>query len=180
VRLLGRRPALIVVESRLKRQTQIQEYLVRRGFRCFVASDLHQARSLLCVVDIDAIVVTSTWFSDEDVAAFREALISGGPSLPASLFFVTAVHHPIASKMSETARHKLVHSPLSLRELRLMTLELLGQTAPAPTSAANSPAPPNGNGHGKNPANGAAAVHAAKHSENGSHESNSIGNGAQT
>ena len=116
---LGRRPALVVVESRLKRQTQIQEYLVRRGFRCFVASDLHQARSLLCVVDIDAIVVTSTWFSDEDIAAFRDALITGGPSLPASLFFMTGAHHSVAATMAETTRHRLVRTVLSLRELRL-------------------------------------------------------------
>jgi hypothetical protein len=177
---LGRRPALVVVESRLKRQTQIQEYMVRRGFRCFVASDLHQARSLLCVVDIDAIVVTSTWFSDEDVAAFRDALIGGGPSLPASLFFVTALHHPVASKMSETDRHKLVHSALSLRELRLMIIEVLGQTDQTSRAARHSPAPPNGNGHGKKQADPSNKVPSATHSEDVNLESKSIGNGAQT
>ena len=82
---LGHRPIVVVVESRLKRQTQIQEYLVNRGFRCFVASDLHQARSLLTVVDVEALVVTTTWFSEADVRAFRDALISGGSALAGQL-----------------------------------------------------------------------------------------------
>ena len=69
---------------------------------------------MLCVVDIDAIVVTSTWFSDRNIAAFRDALIAGGPSLPASLFFMTGAHHSVAATMEETARHRLVRNILSL------------------------------------------------------------------
>lgn len=177
---LGQRPALIVVESRLRRQTQIQEYMVLRGFRCFVASDLHQARSMLCAVDIDAIVVTSTWYSDEDVAAFREALIAGGPSLPASLFFVTAVQHPVASQMSESARHRLVRSPLSLHELRLLIGEVLPRSAPSSTATKHSPATPNANGHRKKQRKHSHAIEPATNPEDVNRESNSIGNGAQT
>jgi hypothetical protein len=181
---LGRRPALVVVESRLKRQTQIQEYLVRRGFRCFVASDLHQARSLLCVVDIDAIVVTSTWFSDEDIAAFRDALIAGGPSLPASLFFMTGAHHTVAATMTETARHRLVRTVLSLRELRLMILEILGPAEPVSPAAHPPTASPNGNGHGnghnKKHTEQAKAAEPDKNPEPLEREPSSIGNGDQT
>jgi hypothetical protein len=177
---LGRRPALVVVESRLKRQTQIQEYLVRRGFRCFVASDLHQARSLLCVVDIDAIVVTSTWFSDEDIAAFRDALLAGGPSLPASLFFMTGAHHSVAATMPETARHRLVRAVLSLRELRLMILEILGPAEWVSHSAHPPSASPNGNGHNKKHAEQAKAAERGKDPEPLKREPSSIGNGDQT
>jgi hypothetical protein len=177
---LGRRPALVVVESRLKRQTQIQEYLVRRGFRCFVASDLHQARSLLCVVDIDAIVVTSTWFSDEDIAAFRDALITGGPSLPASLFFMTGAHHSLAVTMTETARHRLVRTVLSLRELRLMILEILSPAQRVAYVARHASASPNGNGHGKKHTEQERAVEQRKKSDPLKREPSSIGDGDQT
>jgi len=150
----GRLPTLVLVESRLKRQTQIQEYMVRRGLRCFVASDLHQARSLLCVVDVDALVVTSTWFTDEDVRAFRDALISGGPSLPASLFFMTGVNCSITENWPNNVRHRLIHNPLSLRELRLLILEIVGFAEEPPNSAGRrSPSSPNGNGHQQDPAN---------------------------
>ncbi len=184
-RSLGRRPALVVVESRLKRQTQIQEYLVRRGFRCFVASDLHQARSLLCVVDIDAIVVTSTWFSDEDIAAFRDALITGGPSLPASLFFMTGAHHSVAATMTETARHRLVRTVLSLRELRLMILEILGpaeRVSPAarpPSASPNGNGNGHGNGHNKKHTEQAKAAEREKNPEPLEREPSSTGNGDQ-
>src|SRR5580704_1452543 len=177
---LGRRPALVVVESRLKRQTQIQEYLVRRGFRCFVASDLHQARSLLCVVDIDAIVVTSTWFSDEDITAFRDALITGGPSLPASLFFMTGAHHSLAVTMTETARHRLVRTVLSLRELRLMILEILSPAQRVAYVARHASASPNGNGHGKKHTEQERPVEQRKKSDPLKREPSSIGDGDQT
>jgi len=149
---LGPRAALVLVESRLKRQTQIQEYMVRRGFRCFVASDLHQARSLLTVVDVDAIVVTSTWFSDDDVRAFREALISGGPSLPASLFFMTGASRALSESMQDCARHRVVRKILSLRELRLLVLEVLGTGGDLPQpNASQSSHSSNGNGHSPKP-----------------------------
>ena len=111
---LGHRPIVVVVESRLKRQTQIQEYLVNRGFRCFVASDLHQARSLLTVVDVEALVVTTTWFSESDVRAFRDALISGGPALPASLFFLTAGNRTDVEHFQDHDRHRVVRGAMSL------------------------------------------------------------------
>jgi hypothetical protein len=145
---LGRRPSVVLVESRLKRQAQIQEYLVNRGFRCFVASDLHQARSLLSVVDIDAIVVTTTWFSDEDVRAFRDALISGGPALPASLFFLPGGNQTESGDFQNYDRHRVARRSMSLRELRLVVLEILGepgQTPPAPVPRAVHSS--NGNGH---------------------------------
>lgn len=146
--LRGVRPVLVLVESRLKRQTQIQEYLVKRGFRCFVASELHQARSFLSVVDVDAIVVTSTWFSEEDLQAFRDALISGGPSLPASLFFLTTAKRPFTEQLRDHDRHRLIRDPVSLRELRLLVLEVLGLSEqPSPPSAPRSPHGSNGNGH---------------------------------
>jgi hypothetical protein len=179
-RSLGRRPAVVVVESRLKRQTQIQEYLVRRGFRCFVASDLHQARSLLCVVDIDAIIVTSTWFSDEDVAAFRDALLTGGPALPASLFFITGAHHAVTAKMAETARHRLVRSALSLRELRLMILDILGQGERISDAARPSSTSPNGNGQGKKQAEQTNGTERQTKSGPPNLERTSIGNGDHT
>ena len=182
---LGRRPALVLVESRLKRQTQIQEYLVNRRFRCFVASDLHQARSLLCVADIDGLIVTSTWYTDEDVLAFRDALMSGGPSLPASLFFVTEDQHPVSARGNESARHRLVRSPLSLHELRLLILEILSQTEPVPNEpvpneARRSPSPPNGNGHGKKPGGPANPAEGPTIPERADFESSPTANGAQT
>jgi hypothetical protein len=146
--LAGFRPVLILVESRLKRQTQIQEYLVKRGFRCFVASELNQARSLLTVVDVDALVVTSTWFSEEEIRSFRDALISGGPSLPASLFFVTGSNRQFAERLEDHDRHRLIRHAVSLRELRLLVLDVLG--LPEKESHPGSPRAaqlPNGNGH---------------------------------
>jgi hypothetical protein len=182
---LGRRPAVVVVESRLKRQTQIQEYMVKRGFRCFVASDLHQARSLLCVADIDGMIVTSTWYTDEDVLAFREALMTGGPSLPASLFFVSEDQHPVASRGSDSPRHRLVRSPLSLHELRLLIREVLGQTEsqpnePQPIEPPRPSPPPNGNGHGKKPGGQSNPVERPTVPERADLESSPTANGAQT
>jgi hypothetical protein len=146
--LAGFRPVLVLVESRLKRQTQIQEYLVKRGFRCFVASELNQARSLLTVVDVDALVVTSTWFSDEEIGSFRDALISGGPSLPASLFFVTAANRRFTERLEDHDRHRLIRHAVSLRELRLLVLDVLGlRGKKSHPSAPRAPQPPNGNGH---------------------------------
>ena len=146
--LAGFRPVLVLVESRLKRQTQIQEYLVKRGFRCFVASELNQARSLLTVVDVDALVVTSTWFSEEEIQSFRDALISGGPSLPASLFFVTGASRLFVEQLEDHDRHRLVRHAVSLRELRLLVLEVLGlPEKESQPSARGAPQMPNGNGH---------------------------------
>ncbi len=148
---LGHRPIVVVVESRLKRQTQIQEYLVNRGFRCFVASDLHQARSLLTVVDVEALVVTTTWFSEADVRAFREALVSGGPALPASLFFLTAGNRGDVEHFQDHDRHRVVRGAMSLRELRLLVLEILAEPGPTPPSTnRNSAHSSNGNGHKPN------------------------------
>jgi hypothetical protein len=63
--------------------------------------------------------------------------------------------------MTETARHRLVRTVLSLRELRLMILEVLGPSerishAPRPSSAL-----PDGNGHENASGNG----HGKQHTE---------------
>lgn len=126
----GYRPTLVLVESRLKRLTQIQEYMVKRGFRCFVAADLNQARSLLCVLDVDAFVVTATWFPDDELRAFRDALITGGSSLPASVFFATAMTQACAESLEESPCHRLVRVPITLRELRLRVLDVLSSQDP--------------------------------------------------
>ncbi|HUE16213.1 MAG TPA: HTTM domain-containing protein [Planctomycetaceae bacterium] len=179
--LAGIRPVLVLVESRLKRQTQIQEYLVKRGFRCFVASELHQARSLLSVVDVDALVVTSTWFSDDDVGAFREALISGGPSLPASLIFVTAANRSYAERLEDHERHRLIRSPVSLRELRLLILDVLGLAdPPPPPSTSRSHHSPNGNGHKPAPPTSPSSAAGPMAESASDLEVGSIESGAQT
>ena len=123
---LGRRPTLVLVESRLKRQTQIQEYLIKRGFRCLIASELHEARSLLAVVDVDVLVVTSSWLPAEEIVAFREALLSGGPSLPASVFLVSSALRKVSSQLVDRERHHVIRETVSLRELRLAALNVLG------------------------------------------------------
>jgi hypothetical protein len=92
--------------------------------------------------------VTSTWFSEEEIQSFRDALISGGPSLPASLFFVTGASRLFVERLEDHDRHRLVRHTVSLRELRLLVLEVLG--LPEKKSHPSSlPAPqlPNGNGH---------------------------------
>jgi hypothetical protein len=175
---LGHRAVLVLVESRLRRQTQIQEYMVRRGFRCYVASDLHQARSFLTVVDVDAIVVTSTWFSDDDVRAFRDALISGGPALPASLFFMTGATRALSESMQDCARHRVVRTTLSLRELRLLLLEVLGTGSVLPhPNGSKLTHSSNGNGHSPKPPEVPASKHDSEADRRANLEVNS--NGAQ-
>ncbi len=82
------RPAILVVEGRLKRQAEVQEYFLKHGFRCHVASELHQARSMLAVIEFDALIVTSSWFPEDELAAFHDGLIGGGTALPASVFLL--------------------------------------------------------------------------------------------
>ncbi len=82
------RPSILVVEGRLKRQAEVQEYFLKHGFRCHVASELHQARSMLAVIEFDALIVTSSWFPEDELAAFHDGLIGGGAALPASVFLL--------------------------------------------------------------------------------------------
>jgi hypothetical protein len=120
------RPVLVVVESRLKRQADIQEYFIGRGFRCLIASDLHEARSLISSIDVAAIAVTSTWAETDEIADFRDSLISGGPSLPVSVFLLKPSERVLAPRFEDRPRHRVSYDSVSLRELRLLVLELLG------------------------------------------------------
>jgi hypothetical protein len=122
------RPSLLLVEGRLKRQAEVQEYFLKHGFRCHVASDLHQARSMLSVIDFNALVVTASWFPEDELAAFHEGLIGGGSALPASVFLVGVGHGQTPHNFQETPRHRVLVGSLSLRELRLLVLEVLGLT----------------------------------------------------
>jgi hypothetical protein len=122
------RPAILLVEGRLKRQAEVQEYFLGHGFRCHVASELHQAHSMLAVIEFDVLVVTSSWFSEDEVASFHEGLIEGGPALPASVFLVGTGHGEPPPRFRETPRHRVLVGSLSLRELRLLVLQVLGLT----------------------------------------------------
>jgi hypothetical protein len=122
------RPAILLVEGRLKRQSEVQEYFLNHGFRCHVASELHQARSMLSVIEFDALVVTSSWFSEGELVAFHEGLIDGGPALPASVFLVGTGHGEALPNFRQTPRHRVLVGSLSLRELRLLVVEVLGLT----------------------------------------------------
>ncbi len=148
--LLPTRPSVLLIEGRLKRQAEVQEYFLKHGFRCHVASELHQARSLLSVIDFDVLVVTSSWFPEHELAEFHDALIGGGSALPASVFLVGSPQRKgDAHGLQESPRHRVLVGSLSLRELRLLVLEVLGLTeeslvpfAARPTRSKNG-RPPN-------------------------------------
>ncbi len=126
------RPSLLVVEGRVKRQAEVQEYFLKHGFRCHVASELHQARSMLAVIEFDALVVTSSWFPEDELAAFHDGLLGGGGgALPASVFLLGSASGETFPRFSETSRHRVLVGSLSLRELRLLVLEVLGLTEAA-------------------------------------------------
>jgi hypothetical protein len=127
--LLPTRPAVLLIEGRVKRQAEVQEYFLKHGFRCSVASELHQARSMLAVIDFDVLVVTSSWFPEQELAEFHDALIGGGDALPASVFLVGAAHGQAEGySLPENSRHRVLVGSLSLRELRLLVLEVLDMT----------------------------------------------------
>jgi hypothetical protein len=120
------RPAVLLVEGRLKRQAEVQEYFLSHGFRCHVASELHQARSMLAVIDFDVLVVTSSWFSEDELAAFHDGLAAGGAALPASVFLLNPLYRQTSRGFHEAPRHRVLVGSLSLRELRLLVLDVLG------------------------------------------------------
>jgi hypothetical protein len=120
------RPAVLLVEGRLKRQAEVQEYFLGHGFRCHIASELHQARSMLAVIDFDALVVTSSWFSEDELAAFHDGLVAGGPAMPASVFLLNPLYRQTGRGFHESPRHRVLVGSLSLRELRLLVLDALG------------------------------------------------------
>jgi hypothetical protein len=122
------RPSILVVEGRLKRQAEVQEYFLKHGFRCHVASELHQARSMLAVIEFDALIVTSSWFPEDELAAFHDGLIGGGTALPASVFLLGVARDQNIPRFPETSRHRVLIGSLSLRELRHLVLEVLGLT----------------------------------------------------
>jgi hypothetical protein len=122
------RPSILVVEGRLKRQAEVQEYFLKHGFRCHVASELHQARSMLAVIEFDALIVTSSWFPEDELAAFHDGLIGGGTALPASVFLLGSARGQTFPRFPETPRHRVLIGSLSLRELRHLVLEVLGLT----------------------------------------------------
>jgi hypothetical protein len=127
--LLPTRPAVLLIESRVKRQAEVQEYFLTHGFRCSVAAELHQARSMLAVIDFDVLVVTSSWLPEHDLVEFHDGLLGGGSALPASVFLVGNARGQAAGHgMQETPRHRVLVGSLSLRELRLLVLEVLGLT----------------------------------------------------
>lgn len=116
----------------MKRQAEVQEYFLKHGFRCHVASELHQARSMLAVIEFDALVVTSSWFPEDELAAFHDGLLGGGGgALPASVFLLGSASGETFPRFSETSRHRVLVGSLSLRELRLLVLEVLGLTEAA-------------------------------------------------
>jgi hypothetical protein len=127
-KVLSARPSLLLVEGRLKRQAEVQEYFLKHGFRCHVACELHQARSMLSVMDFDALVVTASWFPVDELTAFHDGLIGGGSALPASVFLVGPTRGQTPHDFHETPRHRVLVGSLSLRELRLLVLEVLGLT----------------------------------------------------
>ncbi len=127
--LLPTRPGILLIEGRVKRQAEMQEYFLKHGFRCSVASELHQARSMLAVIDFDVLVVTSSWFPEHELTEFHDALIGGGSALPASVLLVgTPQGGSDAHGFQESPRHRVLVGSLSLRELRLLVLEVLGLT----------------------------------------------------
>jgi hypothetical protein len=125
-RALPARPSILLIEGRIKRQTEVQEYFLKHGFRCHVASELHQARSLLSVMDFDVLLVTSSWPDDDELCLFHEGLVGGGPALPASVFLLGSAHRRTVHRLQQTARHRVLADGLSLRALRLIVLEVLG------------------------------------------------------
>jgi hypothetical protein len=129
IHLLPTRPSVLLIEGRVKRQAEVQEYFLKHGFRCSVASELHQARSMLAVIEFDVLVVTSSWFPEHELAEFHDALIGGGSALPASVFLVGSPQRKgDAHGLQESPRHRVLVGSLSMRELRLLVLEVLGRT----------------------------------------------------
>ncbi|HET6325077.1 MAG TPA: hypothetical protein VFG04_10280 [Planctomycetaceae bacterium] len=174
--LLPTRPSVLLIEGRLKRQAEVQEYFLKHGFRCSVASELHQARSMLAVIDFDVLVVTSSWFLEHELSEFHDALIGGGPALPASVLLVGSPQgRSDAQGFQESPRHRVLVGSLSLRELRLLVLEVLGLTE---ESLAPFVARPTRSKNGRHPAPSApATVEASPSPQPATHDSPSVSDG---
>jgi hypothetical protein len=81
---------------------------------------------MLAVIDFDALVVTSSWFSEDELAAFHDGLVAGGPAMPASVFLLNPLYRQTGRGFHESPRHRVLVGSLSLRELRLLVLDALG------------------------------------------------------
>jgi hypothetical protein len=70
-----------------------------------------------------------SWVPASETAAFRDALIAGGPTFPASVVFLNSAHGNVAERFDSQGRHRVIHGNMRLRDLRLLVCDLIGLPA---------------------------------------------------
>ncbi len=112
-------PTIMCIESRLKQQDLLRDYLTRHGFRVLVLSDLQRALNRLETAPPDGVILMGQSVGDDVLPAFnRLSAANGRTDWPVSITVLSEQQAGLQEQMEETSQARVVVQPVTLRDLR--------------------------------------------------------------
>lgn len=130
-------PTILCVEHRIKQQNILREYLSKRGFRPLMVGDVERALHRLQANPPDCVVLFGEALKDDLFRAFRVAAATSLKQSMAVVAVLSKEQNDEKAKLKKTAHHRVLLSPITLRDLR-KEIHLALQHVPQETGDLNS------------------------------------------
>lgn len=111
-------PTILCVEHRLKQQNILREYLSKRGFRPLMVGDVDRALNRLQSDPPDCVVLFGEALEEDLFRAYRVAAATSLKRKMAVVAVLSKDQNDDKAKLKKTAHHRVLLSPITLRDLR--------------------------------------------------------------
>jgi response regulator RpfG family c-di-GMP phosphodiesterase len=111
-------PTIMCIESRVRQQDLLRDYLSKRGFRVLVLSDVQRGMNRLEKNPPDCIVMMGESIGPSAIEAFQQAVKLSEADPFVCVLVLAERQADWCDKLEQTSAARVVVQPLSLRDLR--------------------------------------------------------------
>ena len=131
-------PTVMCIESRIKQQDILREYLSKRGFRVLVLSDVQRGLMRLETTPPDCVILMGESIGERTAETFREAARLGRRHGFITLLVLSTRQAELKNHLEQTTTARILVQPLTMRNLR-QEIHLTFQRRRQETKAATGP-----------------------------------------
>jgi eukaryotic-like serine/threonine-protein kinase len=106
------------IESRIRLQDVLREYLTKRGFRVLVLSDAERGLNRLKTAPPDCVILMGESIGDDIVRSFQQAVQLGASKSVVCIAVLGESQAACREQLEQSRTARVLVQPITLRELR--------------------------------------------------------------
>jgi serine/threonine protein kinase len=111
-------PTIMCVETRMKQQDMLREYLSKHGFRVLVLADVQRAVARLKSTPPDCVIFMGESLGDDVIDAYQQSALVGKSADVICIAVLAKEQAPLTAQLEQSPSARVLVQPIALRDLR--------------------------------------------------------------